>query len=142
MVWLGMPLVVLAQATHAADPNPIGTWLTEGGEATIRIARCGEALCGRITALREPRDPVTGRLKTDEQNPDPQLRARPLIGVQIVIGMRRKGRSGQWNGRVYNPEDGGIYPATLTVLGARSLRLKGCMAEGVLCQGQTWGRIK
>jgi uncharacterized protein (DUF2147 family) len=139
MLALGMPLM-LAPALQAADRSPIGTWLTEGGEATIRIGRCGDALCGRITALREPRDPATGRPKIDVHNRDPRLRERPLIGVQIVIGMRRKGRSARWTGRVYNAEDGGTYPATLTMLSARSLRLEGCMIEAVLCRGQTWTR--
>jgi uncharacterized protein (DUF2147 family) len=136
---LGAPLIV-AGAAHAADP--VGTWVTEGGEATIRIAPCGGALCGHIAGLRERRDPRTGRVKTDENNRDPKLRKRPLIGVQIVVGMTRNGRPRQWGGHVYNPEDGGVYPATLILSDARSLRLEGCMVEGVLCRGQTWTRVR
>jgi uncharacterized protein (DUF2147 family) len=100
-------------------------WRTQDGDATIRIARCGGALCGRIAKLREPRDPETGRPKTDENNRDARLRSRPLVGVEIVIGMTPSGKPGQWTGRVYNPEDGGFYPAKLTLLSAGSLRLEG-----------------
>jgi uncharacterized protein (DUF2147 family) len=129
-----------AHAAQASDPQ--GSWLTEDGEATINITRCGQALCGRIAALREPLDRETGRPKTDEFNRIEQLRTRPLIGVQIVIQMKPNGRPGQWVGRVYNPEDGGFYPAKLTLKSARSLRLEGCIVEEVICNGQTWTRVR
>jgi uncharacterized protein (DUF2147 family) len=43
----------------AADPT--GTWLTEEGKATVRIAACGPALCGTIVSLKEANDPDTGK---------------------------------------------------------------------------------
>jgi uncharacterized protein (DUF2147 family) len=132
--------LVCADAARAADP--VGNWLTEDGDATVRIAPCGNALCGRISHLREPRDPETGRPKTDENNRDPSLRERPLIGVQIIVRMTRGRHASQWTGHVYNPEDGGVYPATLTMQGARQLRLEGCMMKDVMCRGQTWTRAR
>ena len=57
--------------------DPIGNWLTEESEATIRIANCGAELCGSIVAIREPTDPTTGRPKTDKNNPDASKRNRP-----------------------------------------------------------------
>src|ERR1044071_2661710 len=70
-------LGALPSATFAADPT--GTWSTEGGKATVRIASCGTELCGTIVALKEPNDPATGRPKTDVNNPDPSKRNRPMI---------------------------------------------------------------
>ena len=58
---------VFCNVAQAADPY--GSWLTEGGKATIRIANCGGALCGTIAALKEPNDPATGRPQTDKNNP-------------------------------------------------------------------------
>src|SRR5258707_12098888 len=81
-------------AAFAADPN--GMWLTENGAATVRIAACGAELCGTITALKEPTDPATGRPKTDKNNPDASLRSRPVVGVQIVFGMKPSGTPDKW----------------------------------------------
>jgi uncharacterized protein (DUF2147 family) len=146
MIGLRIPLLAsglaLSAAAAASAGDPVGTWQTEQSEAMIRIAPCGDALCGKLSALREPRDPATGRIKTDTGNRDPQLRSRPLIGVQIVVAMRPSGQPGQWTGHVYNPEDGGLYPATLTMLNGRALRLEGCMLRNMLCRGQTWQRAK
>src|SRR3954463_9484534 len=72
-------------AAPAAEPS--GAWLTEGGKATVRLVPRGPALCGTIVALKEPNDPATGRPHTDKNNPDPNARNKPLIGVQIVLGM-------------------------------------------------------
>ena len=133
--------ILIAGTARAADP--VGTWTTADAEATVQIAPCGGALlCGRIAALREPREPATGRPKTDDRNPDARLRRRPLVGVQIVVRMAPTGRPGQWAGHVYNPEDGGVHPATLTLLSARALRLDGCIIKDVLCLGQTWTRAR
>src|SRR5258705_6847707 len=88
----------------AADSN--GTWLTEGGAATVRIASCGAELCGTITALKEPNDPATGRPKTDKHNADAGLRNRPPVGIQIVFGMKPSGTPDKWTAQLYNAEDG------------------------------------
>lgn len=132
--------VLVSGVAEAADPS--GKWRTERGEATIRIHRCGGALCGRIIALREPNDPITGRPKTDKNNRDARLRRRPLIGVQIAVRMKAARGPGRWTGHIYNPEDGGLYPATLTLLGPRTLRVEGCIVKDVLCQSQTWTRTR
>jgi uncharacterized protein (DUF2147 family) len=120
----------------AADPN--GTWLTEGGSATVRMASCGAELCGTIIALKEPNDPATGRPKTDKHNPDASKRDRPVVGVQIVFGMKPSGTTDKWNGQVYNAEDGKTYTGSITMQGARTLKLEGCVLGGLICKTQTW----
>jgi uncharacterized protein (DUF2147 family) len=121
----------------AAEPN--GTWLTEDGKATIRIANCGGAVCGTITALKEPNDAATGRPLTDKNNPNASLRSRPMIGVQIVLSMKPNGPD-KWSGQIYNAEDGKTYTGNLILQGANSLKLEGCVLGGLICKGQTWTR--
>jgi uncharacterized protein (DUF2147 family) len=122
----------------AADPS--GTWLTEGGAATVRIASCGAELCGTIIALKEPNDPATGRPKTDKNNPDASKRNRPVVGIQIVFGMKPSGTADKWSGQVYNAEDGKTYSGSITLQGARNLKLEGCVLGGLICKSQTWTR--
>ena len=72
-------------------------WLTQTGNSRIRVADCGGALCGTIIWLKEPNDPDTGKPKTDKNNSDASKRSRPLIGVQIVLGMKPAGAD-KWTG--------------------------------------------
>ncbi len=130
-------LFLLAGAQSARAQEPVGTWLTESGKSRIKIADCGGALCGTIAWLQEPNDPETGKPKTDKNNSDAAKRGRPLIGVQIVLGMKPSG-AGKWAGQVYNAEDGKTYSGNLTFTGGNSLQLQGCALGGLVCKGQTW----
>ncbi len=126
-----------APVANAADPS--GTWLTDGGKARVRIAACGPALCGAIIGLKEPNDPATGKPKTDKNNADAGKRGRPMVGVQIVLGMKPNG-SDKWAGQVYNADDGKTYTGYLTLNGASTLKLEGCALGGLVCKAQTWTR--
>jgi uncharacterized protein (DUF2147 family) len=125
-------------SAFAAEPN--GTWLTQTGGSRIRIADCGGALCGTIVWLKEPNDPDTGKPKTDKNNSDAAKRSRPLLGVQIVLGMKPAG-AGKWTGQVYNAEDGKTYSGNLTFTGGDSLQLQGCALGGLVCKSQTWTKV-
>jgi uncharacterized protein (DUF2147 family) len=127
---------VMAGEALAADPT--GLWTTEKGKAMIEISDCGGALCGKIAWLAQPNDPQTGGPATDKKNRDETKRQQPLVGTQIVHGMKPSGQGDRWSGRVYNPEDGGTYAAHMTMKSDDTLRIEGCMM--VICSGETWKR--
>ncbi len=114
-----------------------GTWLTRKQDAHIRIARCGEALCGTIVWIKDKIDTRTGKPPVDEENPNPRLRNRPIVGLRIFT-MSPHG-NGAWIGPIYNSDDGQTYAGKLTLHGARSLEVQGC--AGVMCGSETWHRI-
>jgi uncharacterized protein (DUF2147 family) len=125
----------------ASAADPLGTWYTEGNESQIRISNCGDALCGTLVWLKDPNDPKTGKPKIDDENADAKLRKRPLLGVQIVLGLKPSGTPDQWKGEVYNAKDGNTYTGFFTMTGADTAELKGC-AFGFICKSQTWTRVK
>jgi uncharacterized protein (DUF2147 family) len=125
-------------STFAADP--LGKWQTENGKATVAIVNCGDALCGNIVALKEPNDPATGKPKIDKNNADTAKRTRPVIGVQIVIEMRRDGTADKWKGQIYNAEDGKTYSGSIALVNPTTLNLQGCALGGLACKTQTWTR--
>jgi uncharacterized protein (DUF2147 family) len=132
-------LAAVALAVPAFAAEPTGTWITHGGKSRVRIARCGPALCGTLISLAEPNDPATGRPRADKNNPDASKRARPVIGLAIVLGMKPSGTPDRWTGQVYNPEDGKTYSGSLTMRGGDTLELEGC-AFAIFCKSQTWTR--
>src|SRR5690349_4213505 len=79
-------ILALAPPARAADIS--GVWLTDSGNAHVRLAKCGAGseMCGTIVWLREPNDPATGRPRTDAQNADAAKRARPMLGIEVAIG--------------------------------------------------------
>jgi uncharacterized protein (DUF2147 family) len=133
--------VLLATPALAQPASPAGTWETEGGWATVRIASCPgqpERLCGWITQLKEPNDPK-GRPKRDTANTDPKLRGRAIVGMPFITGFKAAGPKRWTGGTIYNPGDGKTYASNLTLSPNGTLRVKGCVL--VICQAQVWTRV-
>ncbi len=125
-------------AACADDDAPVGVWLTEKGDARIQVSQCGSGLCGKVVWLREAIDPATGRPQTDSKNHNPALASRPMIGVQLFIGMQ-PAAPGRWAGRIYNADDGGVYESKIAWMGPKTLRVEGCL--GAICGGENWTKV-
>ena len=124
-----------ASAAHAQSAD--GTWLTQAGDARVKIGKCGGGICGHIVWLREPMDTATGQPASDSKNPNPALAKRPMIGLPLFTGMQPAGPN-KCSGQIYNADDGSTYASNVSVTGADSLRVEGCV--GALCGGETWTR--
>jgi len=131
-------VVMLCAGIGVARADPNGLWLAGDG-AHIGIASCGNELCGVLLATGSPVDPATGRSWTDKNNIDPRLQKRPLVGVQVIRGMRHNG-AGIWSGHVYNTDDGKIYAGNMKEIDARTIRIEGCVSA--MCGGENMTRIK
>jgi len=126
-------------AAVAQTLDPAGIWLTEKGDAKVRVTRCGSGVCGVVIWLREPIDPATGKPQIDDKNQNPQLAKRPIIGINLFNGMRPSGAN-RWSGRIYNADDGRFYDSNVSVTAPNALRVEGCV--GAFCGGETWTRTK
>ena len=117
--------------------EPTGIWLTQAGDAKVRVSKCGGEICGVIIWLKDPIDPATGRPQVDDKNPNPALAKRPMIGLPLFTAMRPSGPN-QWSGEIYNADDGSSYASHISVADTNRLRVEGCV--GPLCGGETWTR--
>jgi uncharacterized protein (DUF2147 family) len=122
----------------SAFADPTGLWLAKDG-AHVSIAPCGDALCGVLASAKSPTDPETGAPWTDKHNINPSLQSRPLVGVQVLIGMRPSSGD-KWSGHLYNTEDGKTYFGNIIEIDARTIRVEGCV--GLICGGDNLTRIK
>ena len=132
-----MAVVEPGNAASAAAADPSGTWLTEDGRARVRIERCGaklEQICGYIVWMKDPTD-TNGQPLRDQNNPDLAKRTRPLLGHQLILGLK-PGADGRFEGQIYNAENGKSYEISLR-REATDLKVKGCMLS-VFCATQTW----
>jgi uncharacterized protein (DUF2147 family) len=130
-------LLAFPSTKTQAGSEPSGIWLTQAGDAKVHISKCNGGICGVIVWLKEPTDPATGKPQVDDKNPDPALAKRPIIGLPLFEGMRPAGPS-KWSGQIYNADNGNNYMSSVSVSGANTLRVEGCI--GALCGGETWTR--
>ena len=131
----------VALAGEAGTLDPAGTWLTEDGQAKIKIEKCGTDnahICGNVVWLKEPLD-GKGHPKTDLKNPDPAKRSRTTIGMPLFTELTPD-EDKVYAGEIYNAENGKSYDVTFRVEKPADLHVKGCMLS-VLCGSQHWAKV-
>ena len=159
-LWIGAGLMlaglVSASAQEpAADPNRIpdpieGIWQTQE-LSEVTIAPCPAGFCGTLSTIVVPREGLTEaeyaaaqampvESFTDVRNPDPTLRSRPMLGLQILT-LLPSSKPNVYDGEIYNPQDGNIYAGYVEMLGPDLMRLNGCVLYNLICQGQDWVRV-
>jgi uncharacterized protein (DUF2147 family) len=132
---------IILAASAAPAATPFGLWYAEGGAAQVEIVPCGDRLCGRVAWLRSPLD-EDGCALRDERNPDPALRDRPIIGIEVLTGMAGDGDGRTWSGgTIYDPVSGRTYRCTLQLDGENRLHLRGYVGVPLLGRTTTWIRV-
>src|SRR5262249_51187176 len=116
-----LALGVVLSSGAIAD-GVFGIWLHESGEAKVRFAPCGNAVCGRIVWI-ESGAPTSAR-----------------VGDRTFFGMRRI-RPDLWRGKTLYPEDGEVYDATMQLSGL-VLTTSGCAVGGMICKSARWTRVQ
>ena len=119
---------VLAQTAEDA----IGVWENPENKSHTEFYKCGDNVCAKIIKV------VDGQT-TDDKNPDPAKRSRPIVGLVIMEGAKKSGDN-KWSGTLYNRADGKSYSGTITVKSKSTLDLSGCVAL-VVCRTTTWTRV-
>ncbi len=126
-----LALATVAYAQTAEDA--IGVWQNPENKSHTEFYKCGDGVCGKIVKV------VDGQ-KTDDKNPDPAKRDRPVVGLVILQGAKKTGPN-KWAGQLYNRADGKTYSGTLTVKSKSEVDLSGCVAA-IFCKTTTFTRVK
>lgn len=112
-------LSLLLCATPAFANDLSGTWLRDTGASRVKFAKCGDALCGTISWLKDTNGPAK-------------------LGQKIFYDMKPAG-DGKWEGKAFNPEDGKTYSGKMSLSGA-TLTTAGCVMGGLICKSVSWSK--
>jgi uncharacterized protein (DUF2147 family) len=128
----GAALASAAAAYAQSAEDALGVWENPENKSHTQFYMCGGGVCGKIVRV------VDGQ-KTDDRNPDPAKRSRPIVGLVIMQGAKKTGPK-SWSGELYNRADGKTYSGTLTVKSSNSVELSGCVM--IFCKTTTFTRVK
>ena len=122
-----------ALATTALADDPVdGLWKTQpgdtGGYLHVTIAECGSAICGTIDSAFD----ADGNEQLEYEN----------LGKQIIWDMIPEGDGSYDNGKIWAPDRDKTYNSKMTLDGQNALTVKGCVAGGLICRGQSWTRVQ
>ena len=108
---------IVREEDDAAAETPLGDWQTEGNKGSVRIERCGRALCGHVL------------------NPSSNDN-----GEMVLVNMKPK-TAALWSGNIYSHDSENTYYATIAMKGPYLLRVEACALGRFFCSGKVWSRI-
>ncbi|RTM06159.1 MAG: DUF2147 domain-containing protein [Bradyrhizobiaceae bacterium] len=97
--------------------TPLGEWESLGAKGTVRIERCGPALCGYALTEASSR------------------------GESVLVNMKPKSHDA-WTGSIYSRSSGNTYYATMTLKSSGRLHVEACAIGRFWCSGNDWTRVE
>jgi uncharacterized protein (DUF2147 family) len=137
-------LLLAAPGLLAASRDAVvGLW--SGGDSILEIREIDSGLSAVLVAFNDaryrPEEGIgePGVLRRDDNNPDPELRSRDLVGLELLSDYRFDGR--RWQGRIYDPETGNTYSSRMELDGER-LKMRGYIGVPMLGRSQFFEPIR
>ncbi|MFA5257297.1 MAG: DUF2147 domain-containing protein [Opitutales bacterium] len=114
-------LMLFCSQLMAQSDKIVGLWITDNDKSQVRISQTEDgSYCGQIVWLSENKD------RTDAENPDPQLRSRKVLGLQILSNFHYNEAKNKWfDGTIYDPKSGKTYDCFMWFDDNNDLHVKG-----------------
>jgi uncharacterized protein (DUF2147 family) len=153
MLLVGLTLLVAGPAAAQDGDAILGLWATDpeggGGEAHVRVFKEDGKYFGKIVWLAEPVYPeddpkgTPGEEKTDLNNPDPDLRGEPVIGLMITRDFVYNGKGTWHKGTIYDPDNGKTYKCKIKFGESENvLKVRGYIGVSMLGRTTYWTRVE
>ncbi|NJL13735.1 MAG: DUF2147 domain-containing protein [Microscillaceae bacterium] len=129
----------LAVLFPISDQNAIdGFWLSSDKEVKIQIfKKTNQLYYGKVIWFLE--NPAHGKYPQDLKNPNPALRQRKILDIEILQDFHFDTRTCQWkNGTIYHPQQGKTYKGLLWIEGGK-LFIRGYW--GLLYRTNQWTKV-
>jgi uncharacterized protein (DUF2147 family) len=127
LILLFLAFYTLAASSQAAD-KITGVWWNDEKTTKIKVEKKDGKYIGTIVYFI-PEKYENGEPPKDDDNPDPQLRERSLLGLQILDGFVYDAKKEEWkDGTIYDPKSGKTYDCYGWLESDDVLKLKGFVA--------------
>jgi uncharacterized protein (DUF2147 family) len=133
-------IFMLAPLAAALAQDVVGKWKLADGTAIVEVYQEGSVFNGKVVWLQHPTE-ADGTPALDGKNPDPKLRKRQILGLNMLSGLVKKG--GEYSGgTIYDPGNGKTYNCSMKVEGDL-LKVRGSLdKKGLIGRTMDWHRVK
>ena len=118
-----------------------GIWLEEKKESHIEIYKIDDMYYGKIVWLANPNND-DGSIKLDKENPDPELKNRNILGLEIIKNLEFIGSNNWGNGQIYDARTGKTYELNARLKSKDILLLRGFIGLSLIGKTTNWSRVK
>ena len=112
-------LTATAQANQSGDAIT-GTWKAVNKALTVQIYKRGTHYYGKIISFEDHKSKVPAAERRDEKNPNPGLRNRKVLGMEVLTNLTYDPSERTWkNGRIYHINSGKTYSVSAGMEGGK-----------------------
>lgn len=126
-----------------AQNEILGVWFTEEKDGKIKVYKEGDQYFGKIIWIEDDANDDDSEPRTDRENPDPDLRSRRIVGINILKDLEWDSDDQEWDdGTIYDPKSGNTYDVFARLEDPNTLYLKGYIGFSLIGRSTLWKRVE
>lgn len=120
----------------------IGFWMTTENMLKVQVYKVGGEYRAKIIWFEDKHYKAKMNECLDEMNPDPALRNRKILGLEVVTGLRYDAEDNNWqDGRIYDSNSGKTYDSQVEMHNTSSITVTGYWMFTWLGEDMTFYRV-
>jgi len=121
-------MIVTIKTVAQKNPDAItGKWESTQKNLIVEVYKQNNAFKARIVWFHDDDDTITPiEERLDIKNPNKSLRSRKILGMDVLSGLVYDPKQNRWEkGRIYDSSSGRTWDATVWLLDANHLNVRG-----------------
>ncbi|MDP2414266.1 DUF2147 domain-containing protein [Daejeonella sp.] len=131
-------------SANSISDQIIGKWMSTAENITVLVFKEGDQYNAKVLWFNDSDDRTRPMItRTDQQNPDPALRNRKIIGLEILRNLKFNASINRWEkGIIYDVRTGREWNLSALLTKNGMLEVKGFWHFEFMGQTMTFKRVK
>jgi uncharacterized protein (DUF2147 family) len=130
--------------SFAHNPDDIvGYWMNSQNTLKVQVYKVGTEYCGKIVWFEDAHYKAKMNDCKDEMNPDPALRERKVLGMEVLTNLHYDADGDNWEGgNIYDSNSGHTYDSVVNMNTASTISVTGYWMFTWLGKDMNFYRVK
>lgn len=126
------------------EPDAIcGEWWTPESDGKMFFYKSAGKYHAKVSWIKNPNDPETGKPRLDKKNPDPKLRNRPIMGLALFYDFVYDVKKQKYvDGNLYDSNSGNTYSCWFKMISNNVLELHGYIGFSLIGKSVFFTRVQ
>ncbi len=128
--------------TNTISDQIVGRWMSEQKDLAVEVYKVKDHYAGKVVWFdcSKPGTPPMAQ-HFDTENPNPKLRSRPWLGMNVLNDLKFNGTD-EWNsGTVYDPNSGRTYRTVVRMASSKSIVVRGYWGIELLGKNMRFNKV-
>lgn len=123
--YISKPSLNIRGVSHGEDAI-LGKWITRQRNLEVEVYKQGDSFRAKIIWFKIEDTTRPMNTRTDEKNPDPKLRSRKWLGMEVLRNLKYNAEDNEWqDGIIYDAKHGREWDSVAWINDDGFLKVKG-----------------